>query len=378
MTQGEKLLRIILCVVLVLFLAVKFFPFEETVIKYCIALGASFIFTAIFMPLIIWLARKAGAIDMPGERRIHLNPTPRWAGIAIGIGVGVSIVITSWGYMPHLRAFLISSYLMLICGVIDDSFHISALIRLLIQLLAAVILIADGVVITFLPADVWWGLLGRWLITIVWLIGITNAINFLDGMDGLLASLVMGCCIIFFVLAIMLGNTMLAICVAAIFGATLGFLPFNITPAKSFLGDGGSTFLGFMLAALSVHGSWAKNDPLVSFCVPVLILSVPIYDMTFTTVSRIATGKVRSFREWVEYTGRDHIHHRLEALGLSRAQVVFFITILNLAIGIGAITIFEARTYGGITLVIQTIYIYAIIALLEILGSKRQKILQQN
>jgi UDP-GlcNAc:undecaprenyl-phosphate GlcNAc-1-phosphate transferase len=376
--KGKKLLRVELALCFVLLVLAKIGILDEIAVKYSIALSSSFAFTVLFMPFTMWLAHKVGVIDIPGARRIHSAPTPRWGGIALGIGAGVALVITSWGYMPHIKALLISSYLMLLCGAIDDFHHIPALIKLLIQVLAAVILIADGVVITFLPPDVWWGLAGRWLITIVWLVGITNAINFLDGMDGLLAGLVMGCCLIFFVIALMLGNTMLAICVAAIFGATVGFLPFNITPAKSFLGDGGSTFLGFMLAALSVHGSWAKNNPLVSFFVPVLILSVPIYDMIFTTIARIVSGKVRSFNEWVAYTGKDHIHHRLEALGLSRAQVVFFITILNLSIGLGAITIFEARTYGGITLVIQTIYVYMIIALLEVLGSKRRNNSQYN
>ena len=183
----------------------------------------------------------------------------------------------------------------------------------------------------------------------------------------------MGTSAIYFVLALLLGSNMLAYCSLAIFCASFAFLGYNVKPARIFPGDGGSTFLGFFLATLSVQGSWAKDNPLVSFFIPILILSVPIYDMIFTTVARIVTGRVTSFRSWIEYTGRDHLHHRLEALGLSRGNVVLMICFLNLGVGMGAIAIFEARTYGGIALIAQTVCIYIIIALLEVLGARRMQ-----
>ncbi|MBI3986288.1 MAG: undecaprenyl/decaprenyl-phosphate alpha-N-acetylglucosaminyl 1-phosphate transferase, partial [Lentisphaerae bacterium] len=195
-----------------------------------------------------------------------------------------------------------------------------------------------------------------------------------DGMDGLVSGLAMGTSLIYLILALLMGSNMLAYCALAIFGASFAFLGFNVRPARIFLGDGGSTFLGFFLAALSIQGEWARRDPLVSFFIPVLILSVPIYDMIFITVERVLSGKVRNVREWLEYVGRDHLHHRFEALGLSRGRAVTAICFLNLAVGIGAITLFEARTYGGVALLIQVICVYVIIAMLEVLGNRDKEL----
>lgn len=320
------------------------------------------------IPLVTKLSMKAGAIDYPDERRIHLTPTSRWGGIAVSTGVAVALLLTSIHYMPNLRALLIGSYLVLAVGLLDDIKRIHVVIKLSVQLIACVILIADGICITFPPAAWWGGVQCQWLVMALWIVGITNAMNFMDGMDGLLSGLVMGMSLIFFVLALLLGATMLAYCSLALFGASFAFLGFNIKPSRIFLGDGGSTFFGFFLAALSVQGGWAEKNPLVSFFIPIFVLSVPIYDMVFTTVSRIATRKVTSFRSWLEYTGKDHLHHRLEALGLSRGQVVLAICFLNLGVGLGAITLLESRTYGGIALLAQIICVYAIIALLEILA----------
>lgn len=326
-------------------------------------------------PLVIRMARKAGAMDYPGIRKIHFEPTPRWGGIPVSMAVALALVLTSMRYMPNLKALLVGSLLVLLVGLIDDLKGVRAVIRLLVQLLACVILIADGIHVTFLPSS--WGWLetaGEWLITSVWIIGIVNAVNFLDGMDGLVAGLVAGTSAIYFLLAMLLHANMLAYCSVALFGASLGFLSVNIKPAQIFLGDGGSTFLGFFLAALSIQGGWAKDEPLVSFCIPVLVLSVPIYDMVFTTVARIASGKVASFKSWLEFTGRDHLHHRLEALGLSRGRVVVTIWFLNIAIGLGAITLFEARTYGAVALIAQAVCVYSVLALFEVLGTRKMNL----
>ncbi len=318
---------------------------------------------------------------MPGGRRIHAAPTPRWGGLGLAAGVVLALLAASPNFMPNLRALLLSAFLVLCVGLLDDVRHVRAWQKLLLQLLACALLIMDGVHVLFVPAT-WWGIPLRWAITVFWVLGITNAINFLDGMDGLLAGLVMGTSMIYLGLAVLLGAPMLAYCAMAIFGSTFGFLGYNIKPARVFLGDGGSTFLGFFLAALSVQGSWAKNNPMVSFFIPILVLSVPIYDMLFTTIARIATGKVRSFKDWIEFTGRDHLHHRMEALGLSRGRVVLAISFLNLAMGFGAIALFESATYAGIVLLAQATCVYAMFALLEILGARRlaghQEVKAQN
>lgn len=331
---------------------------------------ASSTLTVLFItPLVIKLALKAGAMDYPGGRRIHTSPTPRWGGIAVYCGVIVALLLTSMNFMPNLKAMLIGSTMILIVGLLDDVFSIKASIKLLVQVAACIVLIHDNVHVTFMPAT-WWGDISEWLITIIWIVGITNAINFLDGMDGLVPGLVTGTSMIYFILSMLTGSVMLAYCSIAMFGASLAFLSYNVKPARIFLGDGGSNFLGFFMATLSIHGTWAQKDPLVSYFIPILILSVPIYDMTFTTINRIFTNKINSFTSWLEYTGKDHIHHRLESLGMTRGWVVMSICFINMAIGLGAITLYEARTYGGIALIVQAVCIYIFVALLEILGER--------
>ena len=325
----------------------------------------------LYTPVAIRLAHKLGAIDIPRGRHAHEQPTPRLGGLAIWFGVMLALVLTSIHYMPNLRALLICSTLMLAVGVVDDIVGVSAVVRVVVQLGSCAFLIADGVHVTFLPPTAW-GVAGEWVITAVWIVGITNAINFLDGIDGLVSGMVVGTGLMYFLLALLLDSNMLAYCSVALVGASLAFLAFNFKPARIFMGDGGSSFLGFFLATLSVQGGWAKHNPLVSFFIPVLLLSVPIYDMIFTTIARIASGRVHSVREWLEYTGRDHIHHRLGDLGLSKAQVMLTICFLNLTVGLGAVTLFEARTYGGIALIIEAIGIYVDFALLEVLAGRKK------
>ena len=370
MRGGRLLTRWQLIVSLLLMLCVVFLPVPALLQTLAYIAVAAMITVVLLLPLVIRVARRLGVVDMPGGRRIHALPTPRWGGIGVAVGVFAALLVASPNFMPNLRALLLSSTLVLLIGLADDMRPMPAWFKLLAQMVACSFLIMDGVHVLFVPAT-WWGIPLRWLITMVWVVGITNAVNFLDGMDGLVTGLVIGTSVIYLGLAMLLGSPMLAYCATAIFGAAFGFLGYNMRPARVFLGDGGSTFLGFFLAALSVQGSWAKNNPMVSFFIPVLVLSVPIYDMVFTTVARIASGKVRSFREWVEYTGRDHFHHRLEWLGLTRGQVVLAIWFLNFAVGLGAITLFESATYGGIALLAQAACIYLVIALLEVLGARR-------
>lgn len=371
--MGKILSKIQLLCCLGLLIFILAFKPGEFVEALGLILASSICTVVIITPFVIRFSEKAGAIDYPDPRRIHAVPTSRWGGLAVSTGVATALLLTSINYMPNLRALLTGSYLILMVGLLDDIKRINVFVKLLVQLVACFILIADGICVTFPPAAWWGGMQFQWIVMVLWIVGITNAMNFLDGMDGLLSGLVMGMSLIYFVLALLLGSNMMAFCSLALFGAAFAFLAFNINPTRIFLGDGGSTFFGFFMAALSVQGGWAENNPLVSFFIPIFVLSVPIYDMIFTTVSRITTRKVTSFRSWLEYTGKDHLHHRLEALGLSRAQVVAAICFLNLGVGLGAITLFEARTYGGITLLMQIICIYIIIALLEVLAMKKNQ-----
>ncbi|MBN2301536.1 MAG: undecaprenyl/decaprenyl-phosphate alpha-N-acetylglucosaminyl 1-phosphate transferase, partial [Lentisphaerae bacterium] len=314
---GRRIGRIALLLSFCLLVAIHLESFPALIETLFVIFACSVTTVYFLTPTVMALAHRLGAVDIPGGRHIHSVPTPRLGGIVVYAGVVIALLLTSIKYMPNLKALIMSSTLVLIIGVLDDLRSIRASVKLLAQIAACIILIADGIYVSFLPPT-WWGVVGEWLITIAWIVGITNAINFLDGMDGLVAGLTLGTSAIYFILAMLLGSNMLAYCSIALFGAALSFLSYNIKPSAIFLGDGGSNFIGFFLAAFSMHGTWSKSDPIVSLFIPILILSVPIYDMIFTTVSRIATHKVTSIKSWLEFTGRDHIHHRMEALGLSR------------------------------------------------------------
>lgn len=372
MINGRLLTRFNILLALALAVCVAFGLLRGLPARLALIMAVAVAAVTVAAPFAIRLARAAGAIDVPGGRRIHSRPTPRWGGLAVGFGVFLALLSASSHYMPNLRALLAGSFLMLLVGAIDDVRPVKAWVRLMAQSAACLMLIVDGVVISVFPPAGFWVIV-RWAVTFLWIVGVTNAVNFMDGMDGLVSSWAIVACSIYCVLALLLGRNMLAYCSVALMGGALGFLAFNVKPARMFLGDCGSSFFGFFLAALSMQGNWSKDNPLVSFCVPILVLSVPIYDMVFTTIERIASGKVTSLRSWLEYTGRDHLHHRLEALGLSRSQVVLVICFLSMAVGLSAIAIYESATYVGLTLIIQTICVYGVFALLELLGREKAR-----
>jgi UDP-GlcNAc:undecaprenyl-phosphate GlcNAc-1-phosphate transferase len=186
----------------------------------------------------------------------------------------------------------------------------------------------------------------------IWIIGITNAYNFIDGIDGLATALGALLSLLLAIAAASAGQTSLIPVCAALSGALLGFLPHNLRagkPASIFLGDAGSACIGFVLASLAIKEDWTDGDPLVSLAVPSLIFSVLIYDMVQTTIVRIASGRVRTFRQWIDYTGRDHIHHRLTVvLGGPRRALAL---ILALALGLGLSALGLRGGAGGQALV---------------------------
>ena len=262
-----------------------------------------------------------------------------------------------------VKAVMIALGPLLLIGVFDDLWDLPASLKLLVQLGAAAIVISAGIRITFLPASTL-GNLAEFVLTGLWLIGLTNAINFLDGIDGLATSLTIVSAGALGMVAVLTGQSFFLMLCAALCGACLGFLPHNFRrlPASVFLGDSGATLLGFALASIAIVGEWGgEGSPAINVVVPLLILGVPIFDTTFITITQIADGRIRTFREWLEYAGRDHIHHRLLKLGLNRFDVVFFLCITTLILALSAITLTEAETIFAVLLLIQGVIILTII-----------------
>ncbi len=317
------------------------------------------------------IATKLKILDHPEKRKIHETPIPLLGGLAIYISYVVTIFL-NFSFSQGLKGVILGGTVILIVGLIDDAKELPATWKLIAQILAAGILMLYGVRLSFLP-DNWWGIGGEVILTLLWIVGITNAVNFFDGMDGLAAGSVAICSLSFFVVGMLTDQPYLAYLTITLAGSCLAFLIFNFKPASIFLGDAGSTFLGFTLGGIAVMGGWAQDNPKVALSLPLLILSVFIFDTLYISISRIYRGRVKNLREWIEYTGKDHLHHRLVALGLSEPQAVLFIYLIAACLGITGIIL---RASGDIVIfldILQGIIIFAIIVILMRTGRKSTK-----
>ena len=335
-----------------------------------IASLVSFIIT----PFVKYTAIKFNVLDNPDTRKIHNSPTPLMGGIGIYIGFLVAIM-GNVIFSKELFAIVIGATIVFISGLLDDIMKISSRKRLLLQLLAVMILIVNGITISIFEPT-WLGMFFNSVITCLWIIGLTNTTNFFDGMDGLATSL----CILFSffigVVAFQTYQPFLGWLAVAVMGGCLGFLPSNFRsgrPAEIFLGDSGSNFLGFTLAAITVMGEWSEKSVVSSLITPVLIFSVLIYDMIYITVSRIVTGKVHNVKEWLDYVGKDHLHHRLADLLHSRKKSVLFILLLTFTLGFNALLLRDSDALTAVILLSQAFCILVVITIMEIAGNKKAK-----
>lgn len=325
--------------------------------------------SAVFLlaPASAWLAARIGAIDYPSERKVHTAPVPRIGGLAVYLAF-MAALLRNQQFSREIYGIMIGGTIIFALGFFDDWKGLSARTRLFWQTVAALTVTFFGLHLSFtlkLP-------LGQALsaaLSVVWLVGIVNAFNFMDGIDGLASAMGAVCALLFLGIGWNSSQYPLAFVSAALAGACAGFLRMNWRPARIFLGDSGSTFIGFILGCLALYGSWATDNPAVAFSTPLLVLGIPIFDIIYTTVSRIRNGSVRNVREWLEYAGKDHFHHRLMKLGLSVPQTVGFVVLLNICLGLGAWTIrHTASTAGTWLLLSQSVLIFLIVVVLMLLG----------
>jgi len=328
----------------------------------------SFLVAYFSMPLFRSIAFKFKILDMPGGRKIHETATPLLGGAAIYLALIAGMALNpskSHQFFP----VLLGATLILILGLVNDAKELSASLRFILQSMIALIVIGMGVRISFLPAG-WWKNIGEILLTLLWLVGVTNAYNYLDGLDGLAAGSAVINLSCFAVILQITGQYNLVVIALILIAACLGFLPYNFRRAKVFLGEGGSTFLGFILAGIALQGNWAQ-DNIVKLSIPILILGVPIFDMVFTTVMRIREGKIRNLLEWLSYSGTDHFHHYLIDLGLRPLDSVIFIYFVTLALGFSAIMVSNDAAIEAVLTLSQAAIIFGIIATLIVAGKRR-------
>jgi UDP-GlcNAc:undecaprenyl-phosphate GlcNAc-1-phosphate transferase len=324
------------------------------------------------VPVVRRLALALGMLDTPSARKVHQAPTPLLGGAAVYTAFAVTVLF-NFDFSRDLKGVAVGATVVVALGVLDDVWQLPAVVKLAGQVAGVAAAMGYGVMLSVVPH--WWPA-ADWLngvLTLVWFLTVTNAVQFLDGMDGLAAGLGVVAGLFFSVTAAQTGQAYLFILAAPLVGACLGFLPYNFRPggARIFLGDSGASFIGFTLAGLAVMGEWADGDPIVALLTPILILAVPLFDIAFVGVVRVMTGKVHTVREWLAYTGKDHIHHRFEALGLSKPQSVVLILFIATTLGLSATLLRKATAGEAALLLIQAACVLAIIAILEGVGRGR-------
>jgi UDP-GlcNAc:undecaprenyl-phosphate GlcNAc-1-phosphate transferase len=337
---------------------------------YLMAVGFAVAFFAV--PLVRTYALWRGVLDQPAARKVHRVATPLLGGAGVYLAFAVT-VLANFNFSLQLKGVALGASVVVALGILDDVNELPAWLKLGGQVAAAAVALTYGVALdtlpSWLPGAVWL----NGLLTVLWFLTVTNAIQFLDGMDGLAAGLGVIAGVFFSITALQSDQRYLMFLAAALVGACLGFLPYNFCPggARIFLGDSGASFIGFTLAGLAVMGEWADNDPLLALLTPTLILGVPLFDIAFISIGRVLTGKVHSLHEWLAYTGKDHIHHRFEALGLTKSQSVLLIYFVSATLGLSALQLARATPHEAVLVLIQAACVLAIIAVLEGVGRGR-------
>ena len=301
---------------------------------------AAGVLSYLFTPPVKRFAQKIGAIDVPKDnRRMHKEPIPRLGGLAIFGGFLCSILV--FGQLDQtMLCVLLGASIIVALGIFDDVLALGAKLKFVVQIVAAEIPVCVGDLQISLftnlnPfSDAPYFHLGIFAIpvTIIWIVGITNAVNLIDGLDGLAVGVSSIAAITMLAVALLTGNMAIAITMAALAGACIGFMPYNLNPAKIFMGDTGSTFLGFILATVSIEGLF-KSYAIISFAVPFLMLGLPIFDTCFAILRRVSHGQSPMAPD------RGHIHHRLIDMGFNQKQAVAVLYVISAILGLSAVVL---------------------------------------
>ena len=342
-----------------------------------IAFLLAFITAFVLTPYTIKVAKKIGAIDIPkDERRMHNKPIPKFGGPAIVIGFFIAVIyliVTSSiegklnifeeeQYWLRLLGFVLGSMVINTFCYFDDIKGIKPLVKLLGQLIGAIIVVACGVRINnftlpFLEGNIVLGNIFSITLTIFWIVGITNAINLIDGLDGLSSGISIISCICLLIIFALNGSPLIAIImITALVGALAGFLPFNFNPAKTFIGDIGTNFIGFSLSVISILGI-AKTATAFVVVLPIIVLGLPIFDTLSAIVRRLIKGK--SIKA-VFQADKGHLHHKLIAKGFTQKEAVLMLYGISVACGMFAVILFESDIWKAISFALLVIAVVAI------------------
>jgi len=338
--------------------------------KTLITFVLSFSATYLSLPLLKMIAFRFKILDFPAKRKMHKVATPLLGGVAIYLSIIVGFLFNQGDITAFFPLILCATFIFIL-GLMNDILDLPARLRFLWQFLIALLVAWAGVRVSFVPIACCKDIIEA-LITAVWFVGVTNAYNYLDGLDGLAAGSAAINLSFFSVILYGTGQYPLGLLSVSLIAACLAFLPYNFRGHKIFLGEAGSTFLGFMLAGISIMGDWAQ-DNVVRLSVPILILGVPIFDMIFTTIMRVKEGKVKTIVEWLRYAGKDHFHHYLVDLGFRPISATLFIYLVTISLGISAIMVSNDVAIEGFYSLTQAAIVFIVIGALIVLGKRRHK-----
>ncbi|WP_078555844.1 glycosyltransferase family 4 protein [Bacillus alkalicellulosilyticus] len=317
----------------------------DFIVAFCIAFSISLLLT----PAVIKFAKHFKFMDKPNQRNVHITPIPRLGGVSIIVGAAIGFIYLSpqSDYISHIIA---GALVIIVTGIVDDKYSLDAKIKLVLQLVAATIVVSSGLIIQSIHfpyiGDIQLGVFS-YAITIIWIVAITNAINLIDGLDGLAG----GVAIIALTTIVIMGiidpaNHAVVIGMSVILiGSTLAFLLFNFHPAMIFMGDTGALFLGYCIAIISILGLF-KSVTLFSFVIPVIILAVPIFDTVFAIIRRILN------QQKISTPDKGHLHHCLLEMGYSHRQTVFIVYGYSCFFGICAILFTNTALWTSLVFIV--------------------------
>ena len=330
----------------------------QTIVYSVAAILCGFLLAFTLTPPVRVLAYRIGAIDVPTDgRRMHKKPIPRIGGLAIYVGFLLATALFGT-YSPALAAIWVGGLLLVVIGVLDDVWRLPAWIKLFVQIGAAVIAVSQGITLEYI------NLFGHYIdfgvfaipVTILWIVGLTNAINLIDGLDGLACGVSAICCLSLVGVILVCGrDTNFALITAILFGCCVGFLPFNSNPAKIFMGDTGALFLGFAMAVISLEGVF-KLHTVISFIIPISIFAFPLFDTLSAFVRRVSHGKSPFSAD------RSHLHHKLVDMGFTHKQCVTILYAISGILGLASVSLAAENSAGkviaivGVALVLLALY----------------------
>jgi len=325
--------------------------------QYFLYILGSFLVTLGLVPLIKKLAFKVGAVDNPCQRKVHCKPMPRLGGLAIYIGF-IAMVLISQPINQQILGLVLGSTIIAILGVVDDIKDISPKVKLAGQILAACVLVAFNIDVDYITHPFATGVVPLGYlsvpVTVLWVVGITNAVNLIDGLDGLAAGISTIAALTLAMVGYTQGQFLMVTLALMLAASTLGFLKYNFYPAQIFMGDSGSMFLGFNLSALAIMG-FVKSITIISVFVPILILGIPIFDTLFAIIRRYFNGQP------IFKADKEHLHHCLLNKGFSHKQTVLVIYTINLLLAGTGVLLTHLTTAQGILIltVISTLVLWS-------------------